>query len=44
MQRASNEHDGLIKVKRSTVQMPCSYCEINVALSRMQSWLSELEH
>ena len=44
MQRAFNEHDGLNKVKKSTVQIPRPYCKINAALSRTQSWLSELEH
>lgn len=32
------------KVKKSTVQIPRPYCKINTALSRTQSWLSELEH
>lgn len=29
MQRASNKHDGLNKVKKSTVQIPRPYCKIN---------------
>lgn len=34
MQRASNEHDGLKKIKKSTVQIPQAYYKINVASAR----------